>query len=117
VIAVLYLAIAKTRGHEALDGRLWKWSFALLNAGMLGMTGALLVAGIDQAFFERAIGGSTWDAFLAMQGRPWFQEAMWTRTAFGLIFACGYAALVYDLLMLGRRSEVRTTEAMAAAGS
>jgi nitric oxide reductase subunit B len=117
VIAVLYLAIAKARGCEAPDGRLWKWSFALLNVGMLGMAGALLVAGIDQAFFERAIGGSTWDAFLAMQGRPWFQEGMWARSAFGLIFACGYAALVYDLLVLGRRSEARTGEAMAAAGS
>ena len=102
VIAVLYLALEKSRGYEGLDGRAWKWSFALLNIGMLGMVGALLVAGMDQAFYERAIGGSTWGAFLAMQGRPWFIEGMWTRFAFGLLFACGYAILVYDLLAARR---------------
>jgi nitric oxide reductase subunit B len=83
---------------------------------MLGMTGALLVAGMDQAFFERAIGGSTWNAFLAMQGRPWFIESMWTRFVFGLLFACGYAILVYDLLA-ARPREATVSESMAAAGS
>jgi nitric oxide reductase subunit B len=103
VIAVLYLALEKSHGRDGLDGAAWRWSFALLNTGMLGMAGALLVAGIDQAFYERAIGGSTWDAFLAMQVRPWFVQSMWARFAFGLLFACGYAVLVYDLLAIGRR--------------
>ena len=94
----------------------WKWSFALLNIGMLGHDGALLVAGIDQAFYERAIGGSTWNAFLAMEGRPWFIEGMWARFAFGLLFACGYAILLYDLLA-ARRREAAVSESMAAAGS
>jgi len=111
---VLYLAREKSRGYEGLDGRAWKWSFALLNIGMLGMTGALLVAGMDQAFYERAIGGSTWNAFLAMQGRPWFNESMWARLAFGLMFACGYAILVYDLLAV-RPREATVSEPMAAA--
>ena len=52
VIAVLYLALAKSRGCDEVDSSPWKWSFALLNVGMLGMVGALLVAGIDQAFFN-----------------------------------------------------------------
>ena len=117
LVAVLYLVVAKTRGCERLDSRTWKWSFALLNVGMLGMTGALLVAGIDQAFFERAIGGSTWDAYLAMQGRPWFREGMWARIAFGLMFACGFALLAYDLITIGKRREVPVSEATAAAGS
>jgi nitric oxide reductase subunit B len=116
VIAVLYLALEKSRGHDGLDGSAWKWSFALLNIGMLGMVGALLVAGMDQAFYERAIGGSTWGAFLAMEGRPWFVEGMWARFAFGLLFACGYAMLVYDLLAT-RRREVAVSDSMAAAGS
>ncbi len=116
VIAVLYLAIAQSRGCERPDGRAWKWSFALLNAGMAGMTGALLVAGMDQAFFERAIGGSTWNAFLAMQGRPWFIESMWARLAFGLIFTAGYAVLVYDLMAIPRRREAGEREGLAAAG-
>ncbi len=79
------------------------------------MTGALLVAGIDQAFYERAIGGSTWNAFLAMQGRPWFIESMWSRLAFGLMFACGYGILVYDLLSARPRAAV-ASDSMAAAG-
>jgi nitric oxide reductase subunit B len=118
VIAVLYLAIAQARGCERLDGTAWKWSFALLNAGMVGMGGALLVAGIDQAFFERAIGGSTWNAYLSMQGRPWFNESMWARLAFGLIFACGFAVLAYDLIAIPKRREAGgREEATAAAGS
>jgi nitric oxide reductase subunit B len=118
VIAVLYLAVAENRGCRELDGRAWKWSFALLNIGMIGMAGALLVAGIDQAFYERAIGGSTWNAFLSMQGRPWFNESMWARTAFGLLFAAGFAVLVYDLVAIPRHQVAthRPEESIAAAG-
>ncbi|HUA34264.1 MAG TPA: cbb3-type cytochrome c oxidase subunit I [Candidatus Binataceae bacterium] len=117
VISVLYLAIGESRGSVALDGRVWKWSFALLNTGMLGMAGALLVAGIDQAFYERAIGGSTWNAFLSMEGRPWFNESMWARLAFGLVFAAGFAILAYDLIAVPKRERVESRQTMAAAGS
>ncbi len=102
VIAVLYVAIAEHRGCRELDGRAWKWSFALLNLGMIGRAGALLVAGFDQAFHECAIGGATWNAFLSMQGRPWFNESMWARTVFGLLFAGEFAVLVYDLVAIPR---------------
>lgn len=116
VIAVLYLALEQSGHLEGLDGRLWKWSFAMLNAGMFGMSGALLIVGIDQAFFERAIGGSTWSAFLTMQARPWYIEGMWARLLFGFVFAAGYAILVYDLLAIRKRRAVPTREMLAAAG-
>ncbi len=117
VIAVLYLVVERSRASTGLDGRAWRWSFALLNIGMVGMAGALLVAGMDQAFFERAIGGSTWSAFLSMQGRPWYNQSMWARLLFGLIFAAGYAVLVYDLLSIAKPVEARVREPLAAAGA
>jgi nitric oxide reductase subunit B len=92
-----------------LESRAWKWSFALLNLGLLGMVGALLVAGMDQAFFERALGGSTWSAFIALQHRPWYIEGMWARFAFGLIFAAGYAILMYDMLTIGKGKQAEAT--------
>ncbi len=117
VIAVLYLVVEKSRRCDGLDGSAWRWSFALLNIGMIGMAGALLVAGMDQAFYERAIGGSTWNAFLSMQGRPWFNESMWARVGFGLVFTAGYAILVYDLLSIAGRKEASAREPLAAAGT
>jgi nitric oxide reductase subunit B len=65
--------------------------------------GSLLVSGMAQAFYERAIGGSTLQAFITASSSPWFQEGMMSRLAFGLVFAVGYVWLVYDLLTLGRR--------------
>ena len=117
VITVIYLAVQKTRGCTRLDGRAWKWSFALLNLGMLGMVGALLVAGIDQAFFERALGGSTWSAFVALQHQPWYTEGMWARFLFGLVFTAGYAVLAYDLITLGRVGGAEETEPVKAAAA
>jgi nitric oxide reductase subunit B len=52
VISVIYLALQKVRGPQALGGSLWKWSFALLNVGLIGMIGAtyaLWDSGIDDA--------------------------------------------------------------------
>src|SRR5262245_54931445 len=103
VIAVIYMALQKTRSAHALNGRAWKWSFALLNLGMIGMVGGLLVAGMAQAFYERAMGGSTLDAFMRGQTNPWFVQGVAVRFAFGLLFAVGYALLVYDLLRIGKR--------------
>lgn len=56
-----------------------------------------------QAFFERAIGGSTLEAFIAGQENPWFVLGMYSRFGFGLMFAVGYLVLVWNLLALGRR--------------
>lgn len=108
VIAVMYLALQKSRGALSLNGSLWKWTFAFLNAGIIGMAGSLMLSGMAQAFYERAIGGSTFSAFVATQSSPWFVEGMYTRFAFGLLFAAGYFMLVWDFVRIGRRAPVTT---------
>jgi nitric oxide reductase subunit B len=113
VISVCYIALQKFRNLAAVEGRFWIWSFAALNFGMLGMVGSLLVSGMAQAFFERAIGGSTLEAFVAAQGNPWFMLGMYARLGFGLVFAAGYVALVWDLVTLGHRAAVRAVPAPA----
>src|SRR5262249_48816356 len=106
VLSVIYLVLQKTRGLSYVNGALWKWSFAALNLGLVGMTGALLVSGFVQAFVERAIGGSTLNAFIAAQENAWFMEGMITRFLLGIVFTAGYAVLVWDVLTLGRRVPV-----------
>ncbi len=103
ILSVMYLALQKARHMTEVNGVAWKWSFTLLNVGMVGMVGALLISGIAQAFYERAIGGSTLQAFIEGQSNQWFMQGMNLRLAFGMIFAVGYAVLVYDLLRLGKR--------------
>ena len=103
IIAVIYMAFQKSRGITEVRGTAWKWAFAGLNLGMVGMVGALLVSGMAQAFFERAMGGSTLDAFMYAQANPWFVQGMIARLGFGAIFAAGYVILIYDLVMMGRR--------------
>jgi len=103
VLAVIYLAIEKSRATQQLDSVAWKWSFALLNIGILGMVGALLVSGIAQAFYERAMGGSTLQAFMEGQTNVWFVQGIVMRLVFGFVFAAGYAVLIYDLLTIGRK--------------
>ncbi|HKT31653.1 MAG TPA: cbb3-type cytochrome c oxidase subunit I [Gammaproteobacteria bacterium] len=103
VIAVLYVAKQKTAGIENLTGRAWKWGFGLLNFGMLGMVMGLLLAGMAQAFYGRAMGGSTLMAFTRASENPWFVSGMWARMGFGVIFALGYVVLVYDLVAANRR--------------
>lgn len=103
VITVIYLALQKSRALEQVDGAAWKWSFALLNIGIVGMVGALLVSGIAQAFYERAIGGSTLRAFMDAQANVWFVQDIVMRLVFGFVFAAGYIVLMYDLLTIGKR--------------
>ncbi|HET7362957.1 MAG TPA: cbb3-type cytochrome c oxidase subunit I [Burkholderiales bacterium] len=113
VISVIYLALQKARSLEEMNGAAWRWPFALLNLGMVGMVGALLVSGIAQAFFERAIGGSTLQAFIDAQSNPWFVQGIVMRLAFGLVFAAGYVLLMYDLLTVGRRAPYALKPGMA----
>ena len=103
VISVAYLVIQKVRNAQEVGGSLWKWSFAMLNLGLIGMVGALLVSGMTQSFVERATGGSTLQAFMAGQQDPWFVSGMMLRFVFGLVFAAGYGILVYDLVTIGRQ--------------
>lgn len=111
VIAVFYVARQKVSNVDLLDGRAWKWAYALLNFGMVGMVMGLLIAGMAQAFFGRAIGGSTLMAFTQASENPWFVSGMWARTGFGVVFAAGYVVLVYDLLTVSRRVALPRAEA------
>jgi len=99
VISVLYIVKQKVTGVKIMGGNRWKWGFAFLNLGMIGMVSALLLAGMAQAFFERAVGGSTLMAFTVASENPWFTSGMWARMGFGVMFALGYVMLVADLLM------------------
>lgn len=107
LISIFYIILAQARGAKRVDGSLWKWSFALLNIGIIGMVGGLLISGMAQAFYERALGGSTIQAFINAQGSAWFVEGMYVRLAFGILFAIGYALLIYDLAMVGRQKSAQ----------
>jgi nitric oxide reductase subunit B len=115
VIAILYLVLQRIRGSQVFESRAWKWSFGLLNLGLVGMVGGLLVAGIAQAIYERAEGGSTLQAFVVASESSWFHSGMYARLAFGVVFALGYLTLVYDLLTIGRRVPIAATTQGASA--
>lgn len=107
IIAMFYIALQKWRGNVWMgaglpgNGWKWKWSLGLLNAGVLGMTIALLIAGYEQSFIERAVEGSTWYGYFAAQTHPWFQQGIHWRLVFGAVTAAGLALLVWDLLTIG----------------
>ena len=113
IIAFFYLALQKWRGDVWMSAKLagngwrWKWSLGLLHLGVIGMTVSLLIAGYEQSFIERAIGGSTWQAYFAAQIHPWFLQAMQWRALFGVITVVGVMLLIWDLLTIGSR-ETRT---------
>ncbi len=123
-IAMFYIALQKWRGNVYMSAGLadngwkWKWALGLLNMGVVGMTMALLVSGYEQAFVERALGGSTWAAYFAAQNSVWFIQGMLWREIFGLMTAAGFGLLVWDLVTIGRtetRSMLIPAEAAKAA--
>jgi len=63
---------------------------------------ALLIAGYEQSFIERAVEGSTWGGYFAGQNHPWFEQAMHWRMVFGLMTFAGALLLAWDLLTIGR---------------
>lgn len=106
VVAFIYIAIQKLRGDVWMSdmpqgGWRWKWALALLHIGMVGMAIALLIAGYEQSFVERAVGGSNWQAYFQGQTTPWFIQAMWWRMGFGVLMTAGLAVLLWDLLRIG----------------
>ena len=107
-IAMIYMAVQRWRGNVWMSGGLadggwkWKWALALLHLGIVGMTVALLIAGYEQSFVERAAGGSTWSAYFEGQLRPWFVQAMHWRNVFGYVMGIGLLLLIWDLLTIGR---------------
>ena len=117
IFAFIYMALQKLRGNVWMSAGLvdngwkWKWALALLNIGMMGMTVALLIAGYEQSFVERAIGGSTWAAYFEAQSAPWFVQAMNWRMVFGWVMAAGMLLLFGDFLTIGKR-ETRPMKAV-----
>ncbi len=113
IIAIIYLVLQKWRGdvHMAADlpdkGWKWKWSLILLNLGVVGMTIALLIAGYEQSFVERAMGGSTWAAYFEAQRATWFMQAMFWRQVFGWVTAAGMVLLFWDLVTIGSKETRR----------
>ncbi len=106
IIAVMYMVAQEAKGVSEVRGTAWKWAFAGLNIGFVGMVGALLVAGMSEAFYGRALGGSTLDAFMYSQSNAWFMQGMIARTGFGVIIVASYFILMYDLLRIGHRSRL-----------
>ena len=115
-IAMFYVAVQRWRGNVRMAGDLadgggkWKTALVFLNFGVLGMTVALLIAGYEQSFIERALDGSTWSAFFAAQRAPWFAQSMIWREVFGSMTAIGLLVLIWDLATIGR-GETRTAVA------
>ena len=107
-VAFIYLALQRWRGDVWMSDRLpdngwkWKWALTLLCVGALGMAIALLIAGYEQSFIERAAGGSTWQAYFAGQTTRWFVQAMQWRMVFGVLMTIGLLLLLWDLLAIGR---------------
>ncbi len=118
IIAMIYIAVQKWRGDVWMAGNLpgngwkWKWSLGLLNAGVVGMTVALLISGYEQSFVERALEGSTWGGYFAGQVQPWFIQGMHWRMVFGVVTTLGVVLLLWDLITIGR-TETRTAAAPA----
>ena len=77
------------------------------------MSGIDEIAEARAPFVERALGGSTLEAFIAGQESPSFVAGMYARFVFGLIFAAGYVLLIYDFVTLGRRVPARMVQAVA----
>ena len=117
IVAFIYLAIQKLRGDVWMSANLldrgykWKGALFLTHIGMVGMTMALLIAGYEQAFVERAMGGSTWSAYFDGQNQYWFQQAMWWRTIWGVVMTVGVVLLLWDFLRIGA-GETREKQAL-----
>ncbi|NND59656.1 MAG: nitric-oxide reductase [Gammaproteobacteria bacterium] len=109
IIAMIYIALQKWRGDVWMSGDLadngwkWKWSLGLLHLGMVGMTMALLIAGYEQSFIERALEGSSWSGYFEAQRHPWFVQSMVWREVFGLTMAAGLVLLLWDFVTIGKR--------------
>ncbi len=107
-VALIYIALQHIRAPEGpiLDGRVWRVAYIGMTLSMVGMVGALLVAGFAQTFFERAVGGATWQDFIVAQMHPWVSVPYVWRFGFGVLFFLSYLILVYDLLTIGKRTTV-----------
>ncbi|RLJ70962.1 nitric oxide reductase NorB subunit apoprotein [Hydrogenivirga caldilitoris] len=107
-VALIYIALQHIRAPEGpiLDSKTWKVAYIGMIVSMVGMVGALLVAGFAQTFFERAVGGATWQDFITAQMHPWVSVPYLWRFGFGVIFFLSYLVLLYDLATIGKKVTV-----------
>jgi len=118
VIPLFYLAVQRLRGDVWMGGGLrggwrWKWALGLMGIGVLGMSIALLIAGYEQSYIERAVGGSDWAAYFEAQTHPWFVQAMYWRMIMGVTTALGVVLLLWDLAVIGRYETRKAPEPAA----
>ncbi|CAF0701726.1 cbb3-type cytochrome c oxidase subunit I [Candidatus Methylacidithermus pantelleriae] len=108
-LALMYIAAQHLRGTipVPLDSELWRWAAGLMILGIIGVTAAFTLSGFVQTLVERAVGGSTWAAFIDSYTHPWYAGTLSWRFAFGLILVLGYALLVGDLFTLGKAKQRR----------
>jgi len=104
-LTLLYIILQHLRAPEGpiLDGRAWRVAYIGMIISMVGMVGALLVAGFAQTFFERAVGGATWQDYITTQMHPWVRIPFLWRFGFGILFFLSYLVLIYDILTIGRK--------------
>jgi len=104
-LVLMYIALQHIRAPQGpiLDSKTWKIAYVGMIVSMVGMVGALLVAGFAQTFFERAIGGATWQDYIMSQMHPWVRIPMYWRLGFGILFLIFYFVLVYDMLTIGKK--------------
>lgn len=107
-LALFYFILGKTRLKEdlLLNGLVWRIAYVGLIISMIGMVGALTVAGFAQTMIERATLGSTWEAYIQAQMHPWIAQAYTWRFFFGILFGLSYLVLLYDLVTVGKKVEV-----------
>ncbi|UZX15213.1 cbb3-type cytochrome c oxidase subunit I [Thermus sp. PS18] len=104
ILTVIYMALHQVRRPELprFDSKLWKWAFVLMVVSIFGMSAAMTIAGFTQTMVERAIGGSTWQAYIDAQQHPWFQSGMVWRFVFGVFFLISYLVLLWDVVTIGK---------------
>ena len=105
-IVFVYIILQHLRAPEGpmLDSKAWKVAYIGMILSMVGMVGALLVAGFAQTFFERAVGGATWQDYIVTQMHPWVSIPYLWRFGFGVLFLLSYLVLLYDIATIGKRA-------------
>ncbi len=105
VLLLVYIAFQNLRVpvQVPLDSRLWKWAAALLILGIVGISAAFTLSGFTQTLIERAVGGSTWAAFIQGYTHPWYANTLGWRYFFGWVMLTGYVLLVIDLASIGKK--------------
>lgn len=100
-LAAAYYAVPLMRGIDHFDQRLGKLGFWLVFTGILGLGFVFAIGGTVQVFVYRTLGldwfgGDVGPAMLTMKLLV---------PLFGLVFAVGVCAVVFDLLTMGIRTQ------------